>query len=127
MASTERMHRLPHVRPVLRRKRENAGVISYQDRPEGLCRSWKGVLSSLLEGDLNERQRAVLREAANRIPEEIALSTAACGTPQDCTEQIFTFAKAGCRHIIFGVGDELSINPLAKSVIPYLREVYQNA
>jgi phthiodiolone/phenolphthiodiolone dimycocerosates ketoreductase len=76
---------------------------------------------SYWQGALNERQREVLKEAAGRIPQDLALETAVCGTPGKCIEQVSEFAKAGCKHFIFGVRDEDSIHLLARSVVPYFR------
>lgn len=76
---------------------------------------------SYWQGAVNEKQREVLRETAGRIPQDVALETAVCGTPDKCIEQVSEFAKAGCRHFIFGVRDEDSIRLLASRVIPYFR------
>ena len=73
-------------------------------------------------GSVEEKQKEILREIANRIPDEIALDTTICGKPEDCIDQISKFVDVGCNHFIFGVRDETSIHLLAKDVLPYFRE-----
>lgn len=88
----------------------------------GLAHAGKEYSLSYWQGALSEKQRGVLREISSRIPEDVALDTVICGTPEKCIEQISSFVKAGCRHFIFGVRDEDSIRLLATRVIPYFRQ-----
>ena len=61
------------------------------------------------------------------IPEDTALKTVIWGTPDDCIEQIESFAKLGCNHLIFAIrGDDLEevVKTFGTRVLPYFREEY---
>ncbi|UCE29039.1 MAG: LLM class flavin-dependent oxidoreductase [Candidatus Bathyarchaeota archaeon] len=54
-------------------------------------------------GRLKAEDMKVISDIAEQIPTDIALRTVFWGTPDDCVEQVESFIKAGCRHIIFGL------------------------
>jgi len=65
-----------------------------------------------------------ITELKDTIPEDIALKTVIWGTPDDCIEQIESFAKVGCNHVIFAIrGKDLDqvITLFGSKVLPYFQ------
>jgi len=59
------------------------------------------------------------------IPEDVALKTVIWGTPDDCIEQIDSFRKVGCNHVIFAIrGEDLDsvVTLFGTKVLPYFRK-----
>jgi len=59
------------------------------------------------------------------IPEEVALKTVIWGTPDDCIEQIESFVKVGCNHVVFAIrGQDLDnvVAMFGTKVLPYFRK-----
>lgn len=65
-----------------------------------------------------------LAELAAKIPDEVALETAAYGSASHCTEQLLSFGKAGCKHIILYFvtverGWSETVKEFARKVLPH--------
>jgi len=66
-----------------------------------------------------------IAELKASIPEDVALKTVIWGTPDDCIEQIESFAREGCNHVIFAIrGQDLDsvVTTFGTKVLPYFRE-----
>lgn len=66
-----------------------------------------------------------MREAATKIPDPIARSSTAVGTPDDVIPVFERFIKAGVNHFVirfWGKNYFGSIDKFASDVIPYLKE-----
>jgi phthiodiolone/phenolphthiodiolone dimycocerosates ketoreductase len=69
-----------------------------------------------------------MREAATKIPDKIARSSTAVGTPDDIIPTFERFMKAGVNHFVirfWGKNYFGSIDKFASNVMPYLREKLQ--
>ncbi|MEK6866901.1 MAG: LLM class flavin-dependent oxidoreductase, partial [Thermoproteota archaeon] len=69
-----------------------------------------------------------MREAATKIPDKIARSSTAVGTPDDIIPTFERFMKAGVNHFVirfWGKNYFGSIDKFASHVMPYLREKLQ--
>ncbi|HSA76651.1 MAG TPA: LLM class flavin-dependent oxidoreductase, partial [Nitrosarchaeum sp.] len=69
-----------------------------------------------------------MREAATKIPDKIARSSTAVGTPDDIIPTFERFMKAGVNHFVirfWGKNYFGSIDKFASHVMPYLREQIQ--
>lgn len=75
-------------------------------------------------GQLKSEDMEVISDVARQIPSDLALRTVFWGTPDDCTEQVERFTKAGCRHVIFGLRGKDPNNAirLLGKVVSYFKE-----
>ena len=73
---------------------------------------------------LKAEDMGVISDIARQIPSDLALRTVFWGNPDDCTEQVERFIKAGCRHIIFGLRGREPNNALRllAKVVSYYKE-----
>lgn len=58
------------------------------------------------------------------IPEDVALKTVIWGKPDDCIDQIESFARVGCNHVILAIrGQDLDsvVTMFGTKVLPYFR------
>ena len=72
----------------------------------------------------NQEWIVKMREAATKIPEPIARSSTAVGTPEDVIPTFERFVKAGVNHFVirfWGKNYFGSIDKFASDVMPHLR------